>query len=235
MGALEGKIALITGASRGIGAAVAKRYAREGAKLILAARSTDRLEKVDDEIKAKNPDANVTLVPIDLEYPIQIDEMIRSIAGRFGGLDILVGNAGVLGGLTPITHQDPKDWKQVMDINLHANWHLLRCADPLLQKSQAGRALFVTSGVARGPHPYWGAYAVSKAALEFMIQTYAEENKTTNVRANLVDPGVVGTDMLKHAKPGLDQSTIPQPDDITDVFVKLGSSNCQSNGDILAV
>jgi NAD(P)-dependent dehydrogenase (short-subunit alcohol dehydrogenase family) len=191
MSTLNGKLALITGASRGIGQAVAKRFALEGADLILAARSIQNLEKVDDEIKALNLNTSVTLVPIDLKHGLQIEEMIRSIASRFGKLDILIGNAGYLGTLTPLTHQNAEEWQEVLDINLTANWHLLRCADPLLKKSMHGRALFVTSGVGKHPSPYWGAYSVSKAALNHMVKMYAFENISSSVKANLIDPGFI--------------------------------------------
>lgn len=233
MGILDNKLALITGASRGIGAAVAKRYAKEGASLILAARSVENLEKIDDEIKALNPSCSVTLVPIDLTSPLQIEEMIRSIASRFGKLDILVGNAGILGTLTPLAHQNPEEWQAVLNTNLTANWYLIRCADPLLQKAPSGRALFVTTGLANKNIPYWGAYAVSKAALEAMVKTYAAETKTTNLRVNLVDPGVVRTDLAISALPGKDPLSLTPPEDITNVFVELVSEDCKSHGQIV--
>lgn len=233
MSTLNGKLALITGASRGIGQAVAKRFALEGADLILAARSIQNLEKVDDEIKALNLNTSVTLVPIDLKHGLQIEEMIRSIASRFGKLDILIGNAGYLGTLTPLTHQNAEEWQEVLDINLTANWHLLRCADPLLKKSMHGRALFVTSGVGKHPSPYWGAYSVSKAALNHMVKMYAFENISSSVKANLIDPGEIRTQMLASAKPGINPLSLPHPDEITDIFVQLASPDCTNNGDVL--
>lgn len=229
---LEGKYALITGASRGIGAAIARRFAQEGANLILAARSVPDLEAVDDQIKQKNPSASVTLVPIDLSFPAQIEEMIRSIAGRFGKLDILIGNAGLLGTLGPITHLPSTDWASVLDINLTANWHLLRLTDSLLKKSDHGRAIFVTSAVGERIYPYWGIYAVSKTALECMVKMYAQENLSSSVKANLVSPGSIRTRMRAQAMPGEDPLTLPHPDDIMDIFVYLASSQVQESGKV---
>ena len=158
---------MVTGASRGIGAAVAKRFAMEGAHLILLARTTGALEEIDDEIQ-KISSTPATLVPMDLSEFDEIDRMGAILNERFGQLDILVGNAGILGTLSPMGHIDPKTWDQVMAVNLTANWRLIRSMDPLLQKSEAGRAIFVTSSVGSIPRAYWSTYAVSKAALEMM-------------------------------------------------------------------
>ncbi|MGE0734705.1 MAG: SDR family NAD(P)-dependent oxidoreductase [Alphaproteobacteria bacterium] len=229
---LQGRVALITGASRGIGAAVAKRFAQEGAHVILTARTVGGLEEVDDAIQAAGGAA--TLVPLDLRESAKIDELAAAIAQRWGKLDILVGNAGILGELTPLTHMDPPLWQSVLDINVTANWRLLRATDGLLRASAAGRAIFVTSGAARGVYPYWGAYAVSKAALEMMIKTYAAEVDKTNIRANIVDPGAVRTGMRAQAFPGEDPGTLPAPEQITDIFVDLAKVACRHNGDIVA-
>ena len=227
---LNNKIALITGASRGIGAAVAKRFAQEGAHVILVARTIGGLEAMDDEITAAG--GKSTLVALDLADHDKIDSLGAMIAERFGRLDVLVGNAAVLGDLTPLAHADAKMWNQVMAVNVTANWRLIRSFDPLLRASDAGRAMFVTSGVTERaePKPYWGPYAVSKAALEVMVETYAAEVAQTKVRVNLVDPGVVRTAMRASAMPGEDASRLPLPESITDVFVKLALSEYENNG-----
>jgi NAD(P)-dependent dehydrogenase (short-subunit alcohol dehydrogenase family) len=230
-GRLAGRIALVTGASRGIGAAVARRYAAEGAHVVLVARTVGGLEEVDDAIRAAG--AGATLVPLDLAEGVKIDELGARLFERFGKLDILVGNAGVVGVLTPLAHMDPPVWDRVMAVNLTANWRLLRSMDPLLRRSDAGRAIFVSSGAARGVFPYWGAYAASKAALETLVRTYAAEVAEFGVRANIVDPGVVRTAMRAQAFPGEDPTTLPPPEAITEVFVTLAEPSCRRNGQIV--
>ena len=225
---LEGRIALITGASRGIGAAVAKRFAAEGAHVILAARTVGGLEAMDDVIKKTG--GSSTLVPIDLTDFAKIDQLGAHIAERFGRLDIVVGNAAMLGDLTPIAHADAKMWDRVMNTNVTANWRLIRSCDPLLRASPSGRAIFVTSGVTEGSIPYWGPYSVSKAALEMLVKTYAAEVATTSVRANLIDPGVVRTAMRAIAMPGENPDSLPLPDSITDRFVELALPAYVQNG-----
>ncbi len=231
-GRLAGRIALVTGASRGIGAAVAKRFAAEGAHVILVARTVGGLEEVDDAIRAGGGSA--TLVPFDLTEGIKIDELGARLYQRFGKLDILVGNAGQLGILTPLSHLDPPVWDQVLAVNVTANWRLIRSMDPLLRRSDAGRAVFVTSGVARGVFPYWGPYAVSKAALETLVKTYAAEVAEFGVRANIVSPGIVRTGMRAQAMPGEDPMTLPPPEAITEVFVTLSEPACRQNGQIVS-
>ena len=164
-GRLAGRLALITGASRGIGAAVARRFAAEGAQVMLTARTIGGLEEVDDEIRRAGG-LPATLVPLDLREPDKIDALGPSLLERYGRLDVLVGNAAILGTLSPLAHGDPATWQAVMDINLNANFRLVRSLDPLLRRSEAGRVIFVTSGAAARPIAYWGAYAASKAALE---------------------------------------------------------------------
>jgi NAD(P)-dependent dehydrogenase (short-subunit alcohol dehydrogenase family) len=229
---LKNKIALITGASRGIGAAVAKRFAQEGAQVILVARSVEGLEEVDNEVQKFGPPA--VLVPLDLMDLPRIDDLAKSIGERFGRLDILVGNAAILGGLTPMTHTLPSTWHQVMTTNLHANWHLLRAVEPLLVKAEAARLLFITNGVTIHPTPYWGAYGVSKAALEMMVQTYAAEIKHTAFKVNLINPGTTRTAMRAQAMPGEDPLTLPAPEEITEVFVRLAETHCPWHGEILS-
>ncbi|MEZ5692032.1 MAG: SDR family NAD(P)-dependent oxidoreductase [Rickettsiales bacterium] len=227
-GKLDNKIALITGATRGIGFAVAKRFAAEGAQVIAVGRSKEGLEKLDDEVKETG--GKVTLVEIDLLDNEKLDMLTRLIAGRFGRLDILVGNAGILGDLTPVAHTEMKQWEKVIAINLTANYNLIRHFDTLLKASPAPRAMFVSSGVTNGAHAYWGAYAVSKAGLEKLVETYAAENAKTSLRANFIDPGAVRTRMRASAFPGEDPDTLPHPDEITNVFVKLAGDDVAETG-----
>ncbi len=231
-GRLAGKVALVTGASRGIGAAIAVAFAAEGAHLVLTARTTGGLEEVDDRIRAIGGSA--TLVPLDLRDPERIDDLAGALYQRWGHLDILVGNAGELGVLSPLGHIPPKVWGEVVDVNLNANWRLIRGLDPLLRAAAAGRAIFVTSGVARGVFPYWGAYAVSKAALEILVRLYAAEIADTPVRANLIDPGIVRTRLRARAFPGENPEYLPPPESIAEAFIVLALPECTRNGEIVS-
>jgi len=228
---LKNKIALITGASRGIGAAVARRFAKEGAQLILVARNTRDLETIDDQLREFSEGA--LLVPLDLMEVHRIDELAKAVHKRFGGLDILVGNAGMLGGLMPLPQYPPEQWYKVMRLNLDANWHLIRAFDGMLRASPQGRALFTTSQLAKEIIPYCGPYATSKAALEMMVRTYAAEVKKTNLRVNLIDPGATYTKMLMEGWPGIKPESIPHPDDITESFVLLAEDACPHHAEIL--
>ncbi len=228
-GRLAGRIALITGASRGIGAEVAKAYAAEGAEVILVARTQGGLEEVDDAIRAQG--GHATLFPADLTDFDVIDQMAAAIHQRFGRLDILVGNAGILGLLTPMHHVEPELWDRVMAINLTANWRLIRAFDPLLRLSEAGRAIFVTSGAGDGRHPYWGPYAVSKGALEIMVKTWAAELENTNVKVNLINPGGTRTGMRAEAFPGEDPETLPSAEAVAATFVTLAEADWMRSGE----
>lgn len=228
---LEGRIAVITGASRGIGAAVAKAFAAEGAEVILTGRTQGGLDEVDDAIRATGRSA--VLFPADLTDFEKIDQMALAVLQRFGRLDILVGNAGILGSLTPMHHIDPGEWDAVMAINLTANWRLVRAFDPLLRLSPAGRAVFVTSGAGDGRHPYWGSYAVSKGALEIMARTWAAELENTSVRVNIINPGGTRTMMRAEAFPGEDPLTLPSPEDIAQAFIPLVEADCTKNGEVI--
>jgi NAD(P)-dependent dehydrogenase (short-subunit alcohol dehydrogenase family) len=228
---LEGRLALVTGASRGIGAAVARRFAAEGAHLILVARTVGGLEEIDDEIRAGGGSA--TLAPLDLRDFDKLDQMGASLYERFGKLDVLVGNAGVLGALSPMGHTTPKLWSEIIDVNLTANWRLIRSLDPLLRRSASGRAIFTTCAAGRETLPYWGAYAASKAALEAMARIYAGEMARTSVRVNLVDPGAVATKLRLQAFPAEDRSKLRQPEEVVEPFVALAAAECTRNGDIL--
>jgi NAD(P)-dependent dehydrogenase (short-subunit alcohol dehydrogenase family) len=231
-GVLAGRIALVTGASRGIGRAVAKRYAQEGADLILSARTVGALEELDDEIRAISGKTSL-LVPMDLRNFDTIDQLGAGLYERYGRLDVLVGNAGVLGQMSPLGHIEPKAWQEVIDVNLTANWRLIRSLDPLLRQSAAGRAIFVSSGVAREVRAYWGAYAISKAALEMLVRIYAKEVQQGSVRANLIDPGRTRTRMRAAAYPGEDPMTLPTPEDVTEPFVRLARADCMDNGEVV--
>ena len=230
-GRLDGRIALVTGASRGIGAAVAERFAAEGAHLVLAARTVGGLEEVDDKVEAAGGKA--TLVPLDLTDSAAIDQLGGAIHERFGRLDVLVGNAGSLGVLSPVGHIEPRAWDEAVAVNLTANQRLIRSLDPLLRLSEAGRAIFVTSGAVRNLRPFWSAYAATKAALEAMVVIYAKEMEKTDVKANLVDPGATRTAMRAEAFPGEDPLGLQTPEDITQVFVDLAAADCELNGEVV--
>ena len=221
---LTGKIALITGASRGIGAAVAKRYAAEGAHVILTARTVGGLEEVDDTIQ-NITGTPATIVPLDLRNGDMIDALGAQLYERFGKLDILVGNAAMLGTLSPLAHASPAEFEDVFTTNVTANFRLLRVFDPLLKRATAGRVIMVTSGATRAPIAFWGPYAASKIALEHLTLTYAAEVATTSVHANLIDPGATRTAMRAKAFPGEDAATLPTPESITEWFVKLAEAS----------
>lgn len=229
-GRLAGRVALITGASRGIGAAVARRFAAEGARLILAARTVGGLEETDDAIRQAGGE-RATLVPLDLGQGDQIDQLGAAIYERFGRLDVLVGNAGTAGTLSPVGHVSPKDWDEVMAVNVTANFRLIRSMDPLLRRSDSGRAIFVTSGLAQRAIAYWGPYAASKAALEMLVRIYAAEVEKTKVRVNLLNPGIARTASRAKAFPGEDPSTVPSPDTKTERFVELAEAACTLHGE----
>jgi NAD(P)-dependent dehydrogenase (short-subunit alcohol dehydrogenase family) len=227
---LAGRLALVTGATRGIGRAVALAYAKEGAHLILVGRTTGALEEVDDEIRSVG--GNATLLTLDLKSLDKIDALGPTIYQRWQKLDILVGNAGVLGPLSPLGHITADAWDEVLTINLTANWRLIRTLDPLLRRSDAGRAIFVSSGAAISRPAYWGPYSVSKAALEALVVTYAHEIENSPVRANLVNPGPTRTRMRAKAFPGEDPESLKTPDSITPTFVRLADPACADNGKV---
>lgn len=228
---LSGRVALVTGASRGIGAAVAKRLAAAGAHLVITARTVGGLEEVDDAIRAAGGAA--TLVPLDLRDLDRIDPLGPQLLQRFGRLDVLVANAGLLGTPGPLSHHDPELWDEVMAVNVTANWRLIRTLEPLLKMSDAGRAIFVTSRAGRDPKAFRGAYGTSKAALDMMVKTWAAEMEITNVRVNLVSPGKVRTAMRARAFPGEDPMTLPTPEQIAEGFVPLALPSCTRHGEIV--
>jgi NAD(P)-dependent dehydrogenase (short-subunit alcohol dehydrogenase family) len=206
---LAGQVALVTGASRGLGAAIAIELARLGARVVITARSQAGLEETDDAIRAQGSEA--TLLPFDLADSEALDMLGPSIHQSFGRLDILVSNAGSLGVLTPVPHILPKDWAEVLAVNVTASWRLIRSCAPLLLAAPGGRAVFVTSAAARAPRAYWGAYGATKAAMEHLVLTWAEETRTTRLRANLFDPGPVATRMRAQAMPGENPASLPTP------------------------
>lgn len=203
-------------------------FAREGAHVIVTARAAGALEEVDDEIKTFGGSA--TILALDLTNGDEIDRLGPTLYERWGKLDIFVGNAGQLGPLSPLGHVTVRDWSALIDINLTANWRLIRTLDPLLKRSDAGRVIFVTSGAASGNHAYWGPYAVTKAGLEALARTYAKEVENTPMRVTLVNPGGVRTGMRAKAFPGEDPATLPAPDEVASLFVELASAEPGPSG-----
>ncbi len=225
---LESRVAVVTGASRGLGRAIALTLAKQGAHIIATARTQGGLEELDDEIKAMGSTA--TLVPADIKDFPAIDRLGAAIFERWKKLDIVVGNAGILGKLSPLGHVDPKVFEDVIAVNVTANWRLIRSFDPLLRASDAGRAIFVTSGLAQKCWPYWGPYSISKAALEAMVRTYAAECETTSIRANCFSPGATRTRMRAQAMPGEDPETLPTPDEVAAQIISLCLPSLKDNG-----
>jgi NAD(P)-dependent dehydrogenase (short-subunit alcohol dehydrogenase family) len=232
-GRLAGRVALITGASRGLGAAVGRLFAREGAQVVLVARTVGGLEEVDDAIRAEGNSA--TLVPLDITESGKIEQMAQAIAQRFGKLDVLVGNAALLGGLYPTGQMPEALWSGVLALNVTANDRLIGAFDPLLRASGTGRAIFVTSRAAQTARAYWGAYAASKAALETLVKVYAAEVERFGVRVNLIDPGPVRSLMRAQAFPGEDPMSLPAPDDIAPWFLDLAEAGCTRHGELIRV
>ncbi|MEJ8573386.1 SDR family oxidoreductase [Microbaculum marinum] len=227
---LEDRIAVVTGASRGIGRAVAIGLAREGAHIIAVARTVGALEELDDEVKAAG--SSTTLVPFNLtDYPA-IDRLGAAIHERWGKLDILVGNAAVGGVTTPVGHIREKDWNETIGVNLTANWRLIRSLDPLLRLSDAGRAVFMTSGRAHSGRAYCGAYAASKAGLEILVRTYAAELEQTRVKVNLFSPGRVNTTMLRKTYPGQDWTLYPSPEEVAPYVIDTVRADQSRSGQI---
>jgi NAD(P)-dependent dehydrogenase (short-subunit alcohol dehydrogenase family) len=228
---LAGRLALVTGASRGIGRALSLELARAGAHVIALARTQGALEELDDAIRGVGGEA--TLVPCDLKDYEALDRLGAALYERWGKLDIFIGNAGLLGPLSPLGHVDPPKWDDVMAVNVTANWRLLRSLDLLLRKSDAGRVLFLTSGVAHRAEfrPYWGPYAISKAALEALARTYAAETATTSkVKVMLVNPGPLRTRMRAAAMPGEDPLTLKTPEDLAPRLLPLCAPDWSDTG-----
>jgi len=230
---LQGKIALVTGATRGIGAGAVLELARAGAHIIMIGRTTGALEEMDDAVRKLG--GETTLVPMDLTDYDAIDRLGGHVASTWGKLDILIGNAAILGPISPIGHIPPKDWDQLMALNVTANYRLIRSFDPLLKAADAGRAIFVSSARAENIHAYWGGYATTKAALNALVKTYATEiANNTNVKANILDPGRIRTSMRAAAAPGEDPKTLDTPDDLAPLIIKMASPDFQANGQVIS-
>jgi NAD(P)-dependent dehydrogenase (short-subunit alcohol dehydrogenase family) len=217
--ALANRIALVTGATRGIGRATAIALAGEEAHVVAIGRTPGALEELDDAIKAAGGTA--TLVPLDVKDTDGILRLAAALNERYGKLDILIGNAALVGSNSPLDHFQPKEWDEVIAVNVTANWHLIRAMDALVRRSDAGRAIFLTSGAAANPRAYRGLYATSKAALEVLARTYAEETKSTAVRVNLFNPGPTRTSMRAAVMPGEDPLTLPTPEQVAATIVPL--------------
>jgi NAD(P)-dependent dehydrogenase (short-subunit alcohol dehydrogenase family) len=222
------RIALVTGASRGIGRAIALELARHGAHVVALARTQGALEEFDDDVRALGGCA--TLVPCDVADFDALDRLGAALFERWGKLDIFVGAAGLLGPLSPLAHVDVKDWNRVMAVNVTANWRLVRSLDPLLRASGAGRVLFVTSGAAHKAKPYWGPYAVSKAALDALARTYAAEVANEGVSVMIANPGPMRTRMRAQAMPGEDPMTLPTPEDFAKKCLPLLAPEWRETG-----
>jgi NAD(P)-dependent dehydrogenase (short-subunit alcohol dehydrogenase family) len=228
---LQGHIALVTGASRGIGAATAVELARRGAHVVITARTEGGLAETDDAIRAVGGTA--TLLPLDLLDDEAADRIGPSLFQRFGRLDIMVSNAGALGKLTPVPHILPKDWANVVGVNLSAAWHLIRSCGPLLSIAKGGRAVFITTGRVQRPKAYWGAYGATKAGMEHLVLTWADETRDTNLRVNLFDPGIVRTRMRADAMPGEDPATVPPPESVAPKIADLCMPETAAHGEVV--
>ena len=224
------KIALVTGASRGIGAALALHLAEAGAHVVAVARTTGGLEELDDKIQAAGGSA--TLVPLDVKDSEGVARLALALYERYQRLDVLIGNAGLLGPLSPLDHVEPKDWDNLFAVNVTANWQLIRCMDALLKRSSAGRAVFITSALSWLARAYCGPYAASKAALNELVQTYATETDSSNVRVNLFSPGPTYTRLYRSGWPGVDPATLPTPEDVAPAIVPLCTADCTENGKV---
>jgi len=219
---LSGRVAVITGASRGIGAAAAVAMGAAGAKCVLIARTVGALEETDDAIRQAGGE-NALIIPQDLFQLDRLDQLGPALNKQLGRVDIFLGNAAMLGTLGPVAYSNPDMWEKCFKLNVLANQRLLRTLHPMIEQSDAGRVIFVSSGAAHKDRAHWGAYAASKAALEKMAYAYAAENEHTSLKVHVLDPGRVRTEMRALAYPGEDPKTLPAPDDIAKQFVELAA------------
>jgi NAD(P)-dependent dehydrogenase (short-subunit alcohol dehydrogenase family) len=231
--ALSGRIALVTGASRGIGYHLARALGAEGAHVIAVARTVGGLEELDDDIRAGGGEA--TLVPLDLADMAGIDRLGAAIHERWGKLDVLVANAGLLGVLSPVGHIEAKVFERVMTVNVTATWRLIRSTEPLLKKSDAGRGIVLSSGAAHRCRPFWGAYSASKAAVEALARTWAAETANSALRVNSVNPGATRTAMRAQAFPGEDPASVPHPAEIAGRILPLALPSLAETGKLFDV
>jgi NAD(P)-dependent dehydrogenase (short-subunit alcohol dehydrogenase family) len=225
---LSGRIAVVTGASRGIGYFIARELAAAGAHVIAVARTVGGLEELDDQIKADG--GHATLVPLDLTDMAGIDRLGGAIHERWGKLDILVANAAILGVISPIGHVEAKTFEKVMAVNVTSTWRLIRSVDPLLRLSDAGRAIIMSSNLAHSARAFWAPYAASKAAVETMMRSWAKETESLPLRVNAADPGATRTAMRAQAMPGEDPETLPHPSEIAKLIVPMASPNLKETG-----
>jgi NAD(P)-dependent dehydrogenase (short-subunit alcohol dehydrogenase family) len=225
---LTDRIALLTGATRGIGHALALALARAGAHVVATGRTQGALEELDDAVRAAGSTA--TLVPLDVRDTPGIYRLAKALDERHQRLDALVGNAAIAGQRSPLDHVDPAAWDEAMAVNVTANWHLIRAMDPLLRRSAAGRAVFMTSGAATNTRAYSGPYSVTKAALNALARTYAAETDSTPVRVNLFNPGPTRTRMRAQVMPGEDPMTLPTPEQVAETILPLCLPNCTETG-----
>ncbi|MAB19101.1 MAG: oxidoreductase [SAR116 cluster bacterium] len=228
---LDGKLVLVTGATRGIGRAVAIGAAAAGAELIITGRTTGALEEVDDAIRGAGSTA--TIVELDMKDYAAMPRLASVIHERWGRLDGFVANAAVLAPLTPVTHLTPENWDESIAVNLTGQWHMIRALDPLLRAAAAGRAILVSSGAAVGSRPFWGPYAATKAALEAVGRSWAGESEQTGLRINMLNPGGTATGMRASAFPGEDPASLPSPEDIVPAFLELLSDECSYHGELV--
>jgi NAD(P)-dependent dehydrogenase (short-subunit alcohol dehydrogenase family) len=227
---LADRVALVTGASRGIGYAAALMLARAGAHVIAVARTVGGLEELDDAIR--NAGGSATLTPLDMRDHPGLYRLAAALNERYGRLDVLVGNAATASVPSPLDHIEPKTWDDMMAVNVTANWHLIRAMDPLLKRSDAGRAVFVTSGIATFPRAYWAPYSVSKAALDALARTYAAETSSTGIRVNLFNPGATRTRTRALVMPGEDPKTLPTPEQVAETMLELCLPSFSETGKI---
>jgi len=228
---LASRIALVTGASRGIGYATARALAKAGAHIVAVARTQAGLEELDDEIRQAGGSA--TLVPLNLSDFDGIARLGAALHERHGKLDILIGNAGVAGPSSPLGHIDLKAWNDVIAVNVTANFQLIRCMEPLLKRSDAGRAVFVTSAAASKASAYLGPYAASKAAVETLARAWAQETAATSLRVNLFDPGPIRTRMRASVFPGEDPMTLDTPEQAAEFILPMCAPDWSETGKLL--
>ena len=228
---MTGRVALVTGASRGIGAAAAMALARAGTHVVITARTQGGLEETDDAIRSAGGTA--TLLPLDLAEGDVLDTVGPSLLERFGRLDALVHAAGALGKLTPAPHILPRDYAAAASVNMEAAWRLIRTCGPLLLAAPAGRAVFVTDALVNRPRAYWGLYGATKAAMQHLALSWAEETRSTGCRVNLFDPGIVATRLRKEAMPGENPASLRQPADLADTLAALCSTAETRHGEIV--